>query len=157
MKRFTVASSYNNHINAVTSNEEQPVKYFWNKSKCKKVWSEKPGRSGHHWVVSITPEKKHLNKEVACEYLEHRDFSEIRKEEIQKNTVVKSNVKAYHKKKLINVILFDRLKNFVVSSKVLTDKVAGDSIQKVQAQRVYTYCLKSHPVIAYKIKQKYNF
>jgi hypothetical protein len=157
MKNFAVASSYNNYINAVTFNEEQVVKFFWNKSKCKKVWSEKPGRTGQHWVVSLVPEKKHVDKQIACEYLEHKNFSEIRKEEIQKKTIVKTNVKAYHKKKLINVILFDRLNNFVISSKVLTDKIEGENIQKVQAKRVYTSCLKSHPTIANKIKQKYNF
>jgi hypothetical protein len=72
MKNFVVASSYNNHINAVTSNEEVPVKYFWNKNNKKKVWSEKPGRSEQHWVVSLVPEKKHFKKDIICEYLEHR-------------------------------------------------------------------------------------
>ena len=85
MKNFVVASSYNQRINTVTSNEEQPVKYFWNKSKCKKVWSEKPGRTGQHWVVSITPEKKHFKKEVACEYLEHRVHGIKRRNQISQS------------------------------------------------------------------------
>ncbi len=85
LKIMLVASIYGHKIDIVRSEREVPPSTFSLQRRSKLETSVKAGKTSYkHWVVSESPKKKHLDKGLAAEYLEHPEYASVRIDQIKK-------------------------------------------------------------------------